>query len=639
MESLKLSDQEKRIYAELFGALDVENTGKVNGKKATELFLTSGLTQDVLHQILEVCGAKRLGHFGRIQFYIALKLIAAAQNGIPVSLESLNSGHDIPLPAFGKRVDSEIRRTQIVHNNQNIEQDYHADRMINVQGVAPGTHGSNLPPPPKMNRQVSSSGTGASVIPGYDSHVQQPESPPLSPDGVVVAPVQRLEVIGKQQSAPATVMTNQYNQTYVNNQYNTPSKDKAWASFDDDSQGLLTEEAKENQWAHFSDHNRGADTSSISSETESVDDVWSITDEQREYYVNQFKTMQPDLKGLISGGTAKEFFEKSRLPVTELSKIWQLSDVDRDGALSIDEFCIAMHLVVLRRNDVDLPDHLPPALLPYTPLVNVNPEEPFAADLPPGSTLKRLTPSPQAHLQDSKIIHPVAVRMSPDGHPMSLEMEKGRSFSGEATGPHGRLLPPPAGQAQNDQHSVILMNQNQGPPAERPMALPLGIDEGAPTPPPRKSGHSRSSSLDNQLLDLDESKGQKAPPRIPPRPKEHSIASSFVPYHSGLGDPGAQAANADQRPLTPPGGFNQKHSGSRDELNRDDPKTKPQKMQLLPRQGSHDKRDLQALVRKQRERNTVLTRLNQELNEELQEVMEQRIALEIQLGHLRPYSS
>ena len=58
MESLKLSDQEKRIYAELFGALDVENTGKVNGKKATDLFLSSGLTQEILHQVnmgMRVC--------------------------------------------------------------------------------------------------------------------------------------------------------------------------------------------------------------------------------------------------------------------------------------------------------------------------------------------------------------------------------------------------------------------------------------------------------------------------------------------------------------------------------------------------------------------------------------------------------
>lgn len=45
-----------------------------------------------LFQISELCGAKRLGHFGRSQFYIALKLIAAVQCGLPAKLDSLNSG-------------------------------------------------------------------------------------------------------------------------------------------------------------------------------------------------------------------------------------------------------------------------------------------------------------------------------------------------------------------------------------------------------------------------------------------------------------------------------------------------------------------------------------------------------------------
>ena len=43
-------------------------------------------------QITELCGATRLGHFGRSQFYIALKLIAIAQSGLPLRVESLNSG-------------------------------------------------------------------------------------------------------------------------------------------------------------------------------------------------------------------------------------------------------------------------------------------------------------------------------------------------------------------------------------------------------------------------------------------------------------------------------------------------------------------------------------------------------------------
>ena len=77
---------------------------------------------------------------------------------------------------------------------------------------------------------------------------------------------------------------------------------------------------EQKQWADFADMK--AETSSISSEAESVDDVWSITDEQRDYYINQFMTMQPDMTGVIPGQVAKEFFEKSKLPVQELSKIW-----------------------------------------------------------------------------------------------------------------------------------------------------------------------------------------------------------------------------------------------------------------------------------------------------------------------------
>jgi hypothetical protein len=35
--------------------------------------------------------------------------------------------------------------------------------------------------------------------------------------------------------------------------------------------------------------------------SESVDDVWCITDEQRDYYIRQFKLMQDDVRGVISG--------------------------------------------------------------------------------------------------------------------------------------------------------------------------------------------------------------------------------------------------------------------------------------------------------------------------------------------------
>ena len=49
-----------------------------------------------------------------------------------------------------------------------------------------------------------------------------------------------------------------------------------------------------------------------------------------------------------------------------------------------------------------------------------------------------------------------------------------------------------------------------------------------------------------------------------------------------------------------------------------------------------DKKEIQNSIRKQRERNEILVRSSNELHSELQEVVEQRISLEIQLEHLKP---
>lgn len=58
------------------------------------------------------------------------------------------------------------------------------------------------------------------------------------------------------------------------------------------------------------------------------------------------------------------FFEKSRLSVSDLRKIWQLSDINKDGLLTLEEFSIAMHLIVLRRNNIPVPETLPTCLVP-----------------------------------------------------------------------------------------------------------------------------------------------------------------------------------------------------------------------------------------------------------------------------------
>ncbi|XP_052708530.1 ralBP1-associated Eps domain-containing protein 1-like isoform X3 [Crassostrea angulata] len=785
MEQLKLTQQEQVFYGEYFQTCDADGSGKISNSRASDLFVCSGLSPEVLLKISELCGAKRLGHFGRSQFYIALKLIAAVQNGYPPKLDSLNTGTEMPLPKFTRTADQEKRV-------QNAVPSLDTERPVQQVGLNHPTVGQ-LPPPPasKKSHTRSQSGQFRGVV-DRDSGPSNPnpipqgvtnqqslnreespnnatsprqftspnQSPPSSPPvtnniqsagsiplanhnnvhGQMTSPVAK-SLASQSQGAPVvmnafqtgapTVITGTAPTTIHTGHHPHPhphhphhhrtgsnsshEHGEGWALFEEDEHAEKPSSRSEKTLAVIGslgvdfEHKRllapgsrkpynleppGFDSSSISSDPESVDDIWSINDDQKEYYIAQFKTMQPDLSKTITGAVAKEFFEKSKLHVHELSKIWQLSDLNRDGELSLEEFCIAMHLVVLRRHEIEIPDRLPFSLMPYTSFTN---EEPFAVDHPSGGTLKRATPpdTPPSHpksigenwpeqqvVQDGssdtasdvaspsvkplnfasvpvsesdKIVHPIAMRVSPEIH----QHERGRAFSvpGNIT---GLLLPAPT--------------------TSHPDATDGGVEQEPPVPPPRPTGRSMS---------MDASKGLSTPPAVPPRasPKDspavrksgdlsfsainskfnefkrfesipseeslnkmagvdttdstnHRVRSLSQEYNkmghdvqaSGLesGDSNAVIASTSREssPLV-------KFDVPDDEVGGGETQISLE----MRRQLSRDKKDLQMAIRTHKERNSMLERLGSELNQELQEVMEQRIALEIQLEHLKPFSS
>lgn len=764
MEQLKLTQQEQVFYGEYFQTCDADGSGKISNSRASDLFVCSGLSPEVLLKISELCGAKRLGHFGRSQFYIALKLIAAVQNGFPPKLDSLNTGTEMPLPKFTRTADQEKRV-------QNSVPSLDTERPVQQVGLNHPTVGQ-LPPPPasKKSHTRSQSGQFRGVV-DRDSGPSNPnpipqgvtnqqslnreespnnatsprqftspnQSPPSSPPvtnniqsagsiplanhnnvhGQMTSPVAK-SLASQSQGAPVvmnafqtgapTVITGTAPTTIHTGHHPHPhphhphhhrtgsnsshEHGEGWALFEEDEHaGLLAPGSRK----PYNLEPPGFDSSSISSDPESVDDIWSINDDQKEYYIAQFKTMQPDLSKTITGAVAKEFFEKSKLHVHELSKIWQLSDLNRDGELSLEEFCIAMHLVVLRRHEIEIPDRLPFSLMPYTSFTN---EEPFAVDHPSGGTLKRATPpdTPPSHpksigenwpeqqvVQDGssdtasdvaspsvkplnfasvpvsesdKIVHPIAMRVSPEIH----QHERGRAFSGKEVPGNitGLLLPAPT--------------------TSHPDATDGGVEQEPPVPPPRPTGRSMS---------MDASKGLSTPPAVPPRasPKDspavrksgdlsfsainskfnefkrfesipseeslnkmagvdttdstnHRVRSLSQEYNkmghdvqaSGLesGDSNAVIASTSREssPLV-------KFDVPDDEVGGGETQISLE----MRRQLSRDKKDLQMAIRTHKERNSMLERLGSELNQELQEVMEQRIALEIQLEHLKPFSS
>ena len=66
----------------------------------------------------------------------------------------------------------------------------------------------------------------------------------------------------------------------------------------------------------------------------------------------------------VAGGAAFGLLTSTGLPQDKLRRVWDLSDHDKDGALTSEEFAVAMHLIDLCKSGKPLPSTLPGNLVP-----------------------------------------------------------------------------------------------------------------------------------------------------------------------------------------------------------------------------------------------------------------------------------
>jgi hypothetical protein len=95
-----------------------------------------------------------------------------------------------------------------------------------------------------------------------------------------------------------------------------------------------------------------------------VADVWIVSADDKARYESLFASLDSDKDGFLSGMEAATFLAKSQAGKDDLKAIWVLSDQDKDGSLSLPEFSIAMHLVMLlTKLGKKVPDKVPASLL------------------------------------------------------------------------------------------------------------------------------------------------------------------------------------------------------------------------------------------------------------------------------------
>jgi EH domain-containing protein 1 len=88
---------------------------------------------------------------------------------------------------------------------------------------------------------------------------------------------------------------------------------------------------------------------------------WALS-EYVPQYKPQFDTIQTN--GKVSGAAAKKVLSSSGVPTTALRDIWNLSDIDSDGQLDLNEFVVAMFLIDMVKQGHSVPAALDPEMVP-----------------------------------------------------------------------------------------------------------------------------------------------------------------------------------------------------------------------------------------------------------------------------------
>ncbi|XDV46453.1 hypothetical protein PO909_014346 [Leuciscus waleckii] len=573
--------------------------------------------------------------------------MAAAQAGLPVRLESIAG--ELPLPVF-VGITNELEMRYANHPSTNESQPH-------ILGSVPGS----APRPPADRPVLRHPDTSMDKQEAWSPPRSPAISPPRSPSAYRNYPyaAQRngtdtlLAYDGKVPSRPGVPQEN--------------SSPRHYSLKPQPEQPVITRVGSVERLVERA-------------EVDYSDDPWRITEEQREYYTIQFRSLQPDLSALIVGTVAKNFFTKSKLPIPELSHIWELSDVDKDGALTFPEFCTAFHLIVARKNGFLLPETLPATLRPGF-------VEPGVVTAPPSEATQPLIVFDDNMRPGANQLEMCSAGLQMTSRPGVTAKQDTRDESRKPEFSPKRI--PDLHEKPTERVSTLKPDSPQELDANmksrtRPRSYSsTSIDdamkkvEEPPTPPPRpQKTHSRASSLDLNKLFQQSSQGGKSvwlppPPALPPRPPATQIFS-FMPGSEKSSQKAVHQPNfadfskfseeqetivtgalstEDLAPKSDSTVAQQGHAPQKpvrrklhpESLSATPPLTTPYSAATLTKSTQRpppkQKREIQMAIRKNRETNAVLTRLNSELQQQLKVVHRERVTLESQLELLRPVAS
>uniref|UniRef100_A0A8C8YII3 Epidermal growth factor receptor pathway substrate 15 n=1 Tax=Prolemur simus TaxID=1328070 RepID=A0A8C8YII3_PROSS len=292
------------VYEKYYRQVDTGNTGRVLASEAAAFLKKSGLPDLILGKIWDLADTDGKGILNKQEFFVALRLVACAQNGLEVSLSSLNLA--VPPPRF---------------------HDTSSPLLIS------GTSAAELPWAVKSEDKAK-----------YDAIFDS-----LSPvngflSGDKVKPV------------------------LLNSKLPVDILGRVWELSDIDHDGMLDrDEFAVAMFLVYRALEKEPVPMSLPPALvpPSKRKTWVVSPAEKAKYDEVFLKTDKDMDGFVSGLEVREIFLKTGLPSALLAHIWALCDTKDSGKLSKDQFALAFHLINQKlMKGIDPPHILTPEMIP-----------------------------------------------------------------------------------------------------------------------------------------------------------------------------------------------------------------------------------------------------------------------------------
>uniref|UniRef100_A0A8C2X3H9 Epidermal growth factor receptor pathway substrate 15 n=1 Tax=Cyclopterus lumpus TaxID=8103 RepID=A0A8C2X3H9_CYCLU len=316
--------------------VDPTGSGRVAAADAALFLKRSGLADLVLGKVWDLADSERKGALNKQQFFIALRLVACAQNGLEVALRSLNVS--VPPPKFHDTSSPQLAGGVAVDNLWVVkpEEKLKFDAIFESLGPTGGILTGDKVKPVLLNSKLPVDILGRCSKSLYMAmylvyRALEGEPVPMSLPPPLVPPSKR-----KKPSVPPVMPL-------------LPSPPSA----------------KDSRSSH-------AASKTMPHPPKPAPAPWVVSPADKAKYDELFSKTDGDMDGLVSGPEVRDIFLKTGLPSATLARIWELCDIGDIGKLTREQFALALHLINQRlTKGLEPPQSLAPEMIPPSDRQNV----------------------------------------------------------------------------------------------------------------------------------------------------------------------------------------------------------------------------------------------------------------------------